>query len=349
VYALYGKADLLRSHVNYDPGDHNFGQDNRQAFYRMLGDHFFAGDPAFNATEIPCDAEVKAHTNLLVSIPTNNATFNSLARALAKDLPHQPKLPTRKADAEKWQKANRSTLREVIRARPAHAAAEQVSFEEQAGTKATFWRIKVDDAWTVPAVELIRGESSGTVLLVADGGRASVVTETEQLLSEGKLVLALDPFYFGESRIRSHDSLFALLVAAVGDRALGVQGSQLAAIARWSDTARQSGPVKLLAVGPRSSLFALVAAALEEKSISAVELRGSLGSLKEVLEQNWSVNQKPEMFCFGLLEAFDVKHLAALVAPRPVTFAGASDRARNELKEMSGWYRTLGTEFEPVP
>jgi len=30
------------------------------------------------------------------------------------------------------------------------------------------------------------------------------------------------------------------------------------------------------------------------------------------------VELSPELFCFGLLEHFDVKQLAALVAPRPV-------------------------------
>jgi hypothetical protein len=104
VYKLFGKEQNLRWHVNYDPGDHNFGQDNREAFYRMLRDHFHGGDPAFAAAEIPCDAEVKAHTNLLVELPGDNATFNSLARRLAQDLPRQDALPTNEAVARKWQK-----------------------------------------------------------------------------------------------------------------------------------------------------------------------------------------------------------------------------------------------------
>ena len=31
------------------------------------------------------------------------------------------------------------------------------------------------------------------------------------------------------------------------------------------------------------------------------------------------VSAAPELFCFGLLEWFDVKQLTALVAPRPVS------------------------------
>jgi hypothetical protein len=68
----------------------------------------------------------------------------------------------------------------------------------------------------------------------------------------------------------------------------------------------------------------LVAAALEEKAVGAVELHGSLGSLKEVITGNWDLITKgPEFFCFGMLESYDLPQLAALVAPRPLTFAEA--------------------------
>ena len=68
----------------------------------------------------------------------------------------------------------------------------------------------------------------------------------------------------------------------------------------------------------RSSLIALIAAGIEPKGIDNLELHNPLASLKEVIEKNWSVEQKPELFCFGLLEAFDIKQLGALVAPRAI-------------------------------
>ncbi len=347
IFKLYGKEKNLRTHINHEPGDHNFGQDNREAHYRMLGEHFFS-KARFNPLEIPCDDEVKTHTNLLVEIPADNATFNSLALALAKDLPRQPRLPSKQAAAEKWQQANRVKLREVVRAKHSHLTAGRTATATTNDLQATFWRFRVDDTWTVPAVELARGEAKGVVILIADGGRASVAAETEQLLADGRRVLAVDPFYFGESKIRSHDFLFALLVGAVGERPLGIQGGQLAAIARWAKVQFPSGPVSILAVGPRASAFSLVAAGLEEQAIGALELRGSLGSLKEVIEQNWGVNQQPELFCFGLLESFDLKHLAALVAPRPVVFAQPGDRLKQEMAGLGQWYSTLGAKFNPL-
>ena len=122
----------------------------------------------------------------------------------------------------------------------------------------------------------------------------------------------------------------------------------MAAIARWAAAEYKGCPVTLVTSGERSSLLALVAAALEEKAVAGVELHGSLGSLKEVIERDWSVNQKPELFCFGLLEAFDLKQIAALVAPRPVKFAGPSDRVKKEMAALGAWYKLLGGECDPL-
>jgi hypothetical protein len=131
-------------------------------------------------------------------------------------------------------------------------------------------------------------------------------------------VVAVDPFYFGESKIAKRDWLFAILVAALGERPLGLQASQVAATARWLRTERNAGPVAVLAVGPRSSLFGSIAAALEPQSIAALETHGAMNSLKEVISRNLSADKTPELFCFGLLEEFDIPQIDALIAPRPV-------------------------------
>jgi hypothetical protein len=208
-------------------------------------------------------------------------------------------------------------------------------------------RVRVGDAWTVPVVELTKGAPSQTTLLIADEGRRSAASHVEQLLTAGHRVVAADLFYFGESRIPERDYLFALFVSTVGDRPLGLQASQLAAVARWLQT-EHGKPVTVRAVGPRSSLIALVAAGLGRNAIGALELHGALGTLKEVIEQNRSFEQMPELFCFGLLEAFDVKQLAALAAPRPVTFVDASERAKAELAGLEEWYGLLGGRHNPM-
>lgn len=318
VFKLFKADAKLRWHNNHVPGTHNFEQENREVFYRMLGDNFFPGDAKFDAKEIPAEAEVKKPEDLNVPLPADNLDFNQLALRLAKNLPRSETTPLSPATLPRWQEAQRGFLGGVVRAKHYPVSAELAARETTNGLSTTWWRLKLGDAWTVPAVEFSPAAPLETVLLVGDAGRRALAADVDKLLAEGKRVVTIDPFYFGESRIAQKDFLFALLVAAVGDRPLGLQASQLTAAARWLSGERKLGPVKLVSVGPRTSVFATVAAALEEKAIGSLELRQPLASLREVIERNIGVNQQPELFCFGLLEQFDVPQLRALVAPRPV-------------------------------
>ena len=316
------KADAkLRWHSNHVPGTHNFDQENREVFYRMLGDTFFPGDTKFDAKELAVEAEVKKAEELNVPLPADNLDFNQIATRLAKDLPRGISTALSVVPSSRLQQAQRALLGGAVHAKHYTVTAELAGAETTNDVTATHWRLKMGDAWTVPAVELTQGAPRSTVILVGDVGRKGLSAEAAQLLADGHRVVAVDPFYFGESRIDQKDFLFALLVAAVGDRPLGLQASQLTATARWLSTERKLGPVKLISVGPRASVFSTVAAALEEKAIAGLELRNPLGSLKEIIAKNVGVNQQPELFCFGLLEQFDVPQLRALVAPRPVVTA----------------------------
>jgi hypothetical protein len=333
VFELYDKANALRTHINSDPGTHNYEKDNRQALYRMLGDFFYPGDASYSADEIPSDKEVKTAEQLAVELPPDNASFHSLAVELSKYLPPAADPPADPAGMERWRQNRRRQLRELVRAHDYRTKPTKAGAKEKDGIKATYWRLELSEgkggtAWTVPVVELVRGEPKGTTLLVADAGRRGSAAEAEKLLNAGQRVLAVDPWYFGESKVEPKDWLWALLVASVGDRPLGLQASQVAAVARWAKDEPGGGPVTLTAVGPRASTFALVAAVLEEGAIGRVELHGAPASLRDVIDQNRGVDQVPELFCFGLLEVFDVKPLAALAAPRPVLFADAASAPR---------------------
>jgi hypothetical protein len=350
-FKLFGREKALRTHVNESPGDHNFGKDNRQALYRMIGDFFYPDDPKFSADEIACDKEVKTKEALEVPLPANTFDMNSLAKALAKTLPRDGEWPTDAKAAAAWQGAKRQALADVLRIKPGLAVDAHFSpryepkHDEKDGVKATFWQLKLGERWTVPVVELIKGEPKGTTLVVSDKGRATVAAEVERLLTAGQRVLAIDLFYFGEGHPKSHDYLWALMLATVGDRALGLQANELLSVARW---AGQGNPVTVVADGPRSSVIALAAAALEEKAIGRVVVVGPLGSLKELVEQNRTLEQSPELFCFGLLERFDVKDLAALVAPRPVVVRQPSERAKAEFAGLARWYQLVGSPHDPL-
>ncbi len=289
-FELYKAADRLTYHINFDAG-HNYGQDNREAFYKLLRDSFYPGDKDFQITEIPSEAEVRNAQQLRVDLPPDNLDFHAVAVNLSRELPR---------------KTGRS-LADVVRAKSYTVTAQEVGSEAADGVTIKRWRLRMDNDWTVPAVEMSRRGDAAPVILIGDQGRSALASEAQRLLSEGKRVIAVDPFYFGESKISKRDFLFALLLSSVGDRPLGVQASQIAAIARWLKT-----PATIQAFGPRTSLIASVAAALEGRAIAGVETHDAFSSLKQVIEKNMKVDEAPELFCFGLLESFDIPQIKSL-------------------------------------
>ncbi|HET6328343.1 MAG TPA: hypothetical protein VFG04_26915 [Planctomycetaceae bacterium] len=312
IYRLYGKADRLRTHVNQDPGTHNYGLDNRQQFYGMLKDFFFADRADVSEKEIPSDSEVKTADELKVGVPADNLNFNTLARKLAASLPRDAIIPTAPAELTAWQKRKRAQLREIVHAQDWDLADIPVGTEKAGRWHETDHWLRIGDRWTVPAIELAPAKPRGTVIVLADGGRTKAAEEVTRLLKAGERVLAVDVFYFGESKIRLHDDLFAIALSSVGERPLGVESSQLAAAARWIRKRHGVAP-RIVSVGPRSSVIAMVAAALEPTAIGNLEVRNPLQSLKDVIEKNMTFDQAPELFCFGLLEHFDMPQLYRLV------------------------------------
>ncbi len=301
VFKLYGQPERLRSHINTDPGTHNFEIDNRQELYGMVGDIFFPGDAGFSAKEMPCEIEVKTKEQLDVPLPADNLDFHQLTLAAAKNLPRDPA------------QATREKLRELVIGPKYEALAEKAGGESRADTKAVFWRLRIGSDWTVPLTELTRGDVKGTAIVIADAGRKSAAKEVEALLSTGKRVLALDPTFIGEASMGGRTYLHALLAATVGQRALGIESAEVNAVAHWAAQTFKSTPA-VHSIGPRTSLVALVAKALEPVASGRLKPSQHIEDLHGILRNNWTVSDKPEMFCFGLLEHFNVPQLQALAA-----------------------------------
>ncbi len=351
VYELFGKGDRLRYHINFDPGSHNYLQDNRQPFYEMLHEYFFNGSKDFPTADIPSEKEVREAHELYVKLPADNLDFHQIALNLSKNLPRERALPAGKDAAAVWRSAALKRLQQIVHPAEFKVTAEmagEATLRGKDGVHIRFWRIKMNGGvWTVPAVELEPRDATSTVIVLGDRGRRALFPEVARMLAERRRVIAIDPFYFGESWIGRYDYLYAMLLAAEGERPLGVQASQVAAISRWM-MHRDTLPTSVAAFGPRTSLIASVAAALEPAAITSLELHGSFGSLREVIENKTKIEDAPELFCFGLLEQFDIKQLLALIAPRGVTLFVPSERAGTELRELAGYYKTLGVDFNPL-
>jgi len=287
VYGLFGAQAKLQYFINHSNG-HNYDQVSREELYRFLKQQFGG---TFDAKEIPSSAEVRKAPALSSELPKNNETFQSLAMKLAANLPRAA--------------GTREELAAVVRSRPLDMDAREVRREGNT----VWWQFRLGRSWTVPAVEMGPASARETVILIGDEGRAALASQSATHLAQGKRVLAVDPFYTGESKIATRDYLYAILLAALGERPLGLQASQLTAIAKWI---KPRGTVRLETHGRRASLMGVVAAALEPAVISGSELHGSFQSLKQVMELNLTVEKHPEVFCFGLLEKFDIPQMAKL-------------------------------------
>ena len=304
IYKLYGKEDSLRWHVNEDPGNHNFGKDNRQALYRMFGAFFFPGDEKFGAKEIECEDELKTKEELTVPLPKGNEDFHSLAVKLMDPLPRPPFGPI--AGKAVMNQKYRQRLGEVLRLeKPLKVNAEK-SGESSAegGVTVTAWKLHLGREWTLPATEFTPAEFEATSLIIGDGGRKALATEVKSLVEKKHRVIAFDPYYMGESKTPSRGFLFALMVSTFGHRPLGIQASQISAVSSWAKASGKT--VHLHAVGPRTSLMALCAKATVRHCCDELNMTDAMSSLKEVITKDIDVNQQPELFCFGLLEHFDI-------------------------------------------
>lgn len=325
-YSLYNAVGKLTWHTNFDPG-HNYGQENREAFYRFVRDQFYGGnDAAFSEKEVPSANDVRTPEQLKIALPDRNLDFHKLAVKLAEGLP-------RKTGAVK--------LADAVKARSYTVTATQAGPGQQVeGIPVRYWRLRLDNDWTLPAVEMGEAANPNVTVLMGDRGRADLAAEARRLVRrEGRRVIAVDPFYFGESKIARRDWLFALLISSVGDRPLGIQASQIAAVARWAGK-----PVVVESFGTRTSLIAAVAAVLDPKSIASAKTHGALSSLHDVLRSDLAVDKFPEFFTFGLLEAWD---LPGSREWQPIfdgkSSAGWRTLAKPEFPTNGGWTVADGT------
>ncbi len=294
VWKLLGKPGNFRHYVSFDPG-HNYDRGNREAFFSALKRTFFASDPNFSEIEIDVRKELRAPEELMVPLPANNATMNTLALGLIKGLPRAPIANPLEA---------RRKLAALVRDHSYTAIWKEISPDA--------FQISLDDQWTVPAVvSKPPGASTSTVLMLSDDGRASLADAARKASDGGATVIAIDPLNFGENRIKERNYLWALALSGLGDRMLGLQASQIQAIARTA-VKRYPGKLTVEAYGRRASLAALVAAALEPEIVASTRVHGARASLKELIEENVGVDREPDPFCFGLLEFFDIPQLRKL-------------------------------------
>ncbi len=313
VYRLYGMETRFRTYVNSDPGTHNFLIDNRQSLYRMIRDQWFEGDEQrFATTERPVDAELRTAAQLEVALPDPNLTFQGLALALAESLPKAAPMPEVPGEKAAWKEASVMKLKETVKPRDYPVTAEQVSQQTIADVQVTRWRLSLGTDWVVPVTEIVPASAKKLALLLHDEGQAKAAERIDELLRTEHRVFVMDPVFFGQLGIAERSYLWALMISTTGERPLGIQTGQVASVAAWIRQTGNTSPLTVVTDGPRSGVIGLVAAVMFPDRLTTVQQHRPLESLKHLLRDNYSFEQAPELFCFGLLETTDIPMLNQL-------------------------------------
>lgn len=308
VYRLLGVENRIGFYANHDPGTHNYERDLREQFYKFLKKVWDLDIPV---EDIPCEDEIRSEWELSVGLPPDNPTFLSIASRLAGRLP-------RRRSSLKTRAQDRKRLTKVLHLPGAYKVEDDVVGRTRlaGGVEVKHHALSVG-RWSVPVTEF-RGKGSGQPALIAsDGGRAGLAASVQNALSAGKRVFAADLFASGEQIIANgaYHYLFMECVAAGGDRPLGIRTAQMLALLKWVRSYCKRDSTDVVALGLSMGVSALCAAALRPRGIGTVRLNSVPDTLRRLMD--WSVNyvQDPVVFCFGLLEQFDIQDLVILSDP----------------------------------
>jgi dienelactone hydrolase len=298
-FRLFDKAEVFAWHENLDPGTHNYQLDNRLQSYAFFSEYFnLASLPG----EIPADREVRGSEELAVGLPKNNLTILGLARKLAEGVHHPSPV-------------DRSRLRSVVRYKAlAVTQPWMVDNTKNKGMETRSYRFGMSDGLSATGVwakAMATPANAPITILLHDKGRKELKDELCDRVNRGEQVLALDLLFTGDAAPRQPAPYtYALLLASVGERPIGLEAGQLAAITKWLRDGSGAGPARLETDGMRSQLTGLVAAALEPGLFSDVDVSHGITSLRRLLDEPIKYRDAPDIFCLDLYRDFDVDTLS---------------------------------------
>jgi dienelactone hydrolase len=317
-YRLFDHEVDFEYYMNRQPGTHNYDRDNRQQFYRFVHKHYFPtqkGTDLF-AEEIPSDDELFKQEELYAGLPTPNANFFTLAYDRLQSLPRH-RVPTGDAPDAQWQEDARNRLRNVLRLEPVEAEAHLAQQKSGDGLKAEWYRVVIDGEWTVSAMVISKtpqnANSMETVIALSDGGRTELADWMREQVDAGLRVIAIDLALMGECTPEGISAgQTSMMLSTVGARPLGIQVGQLGAIIEWVCQQYETPKVSLYSQGWTAGVVCTVAAGLNPTRIDRIQSINALLSFKQLIEGHLDYEQYPTLFCFGLLEQFDMDELNAL-------------------------------------
>jgi hypothetical protein len=322
-FRLMSADDALAWHENLDPGTHNYQVDNRQAAYRFLNKYFNLAGPE---DEIPVDPEIKSLDELKVGLPKDNLTIVGLARRFASSFGRQP-LPRDEAEKANWAPSERAHLKDLVRYKAVaviHPWA--ITNTKHQGVETRSYRFDLNNGLSATGVWLKAiavPDHAAVTIVLNDQGRQQAASEVSDRVNRGEQVLALNLLFFGDaSPEKPKPGAYTQLLAAIGDRPLGLEAAQLIAITRWLQSLAQAPRIRIETTGIRSQAVALTACALEPTLYAELITHGGMRSLGFLLDKPVGYNDAPDLFCLDLYKDFDMDALVMLAEPTKVTQSG---------------------------
>jgi dienelactone hydrolase len=346
-FNLYSKEDDFKFHQNTNISAHNYGLDNREAAYSFFDQYFGLGS---HSAEIPVGTYVKTYDQLHIPLPADSLTILSLAKKLSARITRQA-APADPAQKDKWMTAERAKLSHVLRYSPVavtkvwpefdtyHNQVESLSyrFELSNGLSATgAWMKEVQTKTDAPLT-----------IVLNDGGTQAAATErwdripeVGDRLARGQQVLALDLIFFGDSVPDVSMTQFTQMIAAEGERPLGLEAAQLISLAKWAKAHWTAPSLRVETTGIRTQVIALSSAAVEPQLFSQVESWEGMHSLSYLLDEPVDYGgyfgkaaAAPDLFCLDLYKDFDIDSIALLASPTDVVqhhYLGLSSNTKGD-------------------
>ena len=287
IYSADSSA-IFTFYKNVDPGTHNYDRDNRQRLYRFLSQHFHI--PIIQDKDMELESEILSSDTLVVGLPNKVANFKTLTTKIIRQQ-HQmvSKSP------EKLKSILRFQPTSVHQVEPASMEGQSGQFIFDNGLSAFFCRFEPETNTT-----------NETVILIADQGVSSMLTEIDKQIKIGKSVLAVDLFLTGQAIPTGMSvSHTVMLLSTVGLRALGLQVSQLIAIINWNFQRYSSERISLFSKGWTTSIVAQLTKELCFDRIENHIALNPLIRLRNLIDKEVEYEQCPALFCFGLLQHID--------------------------------------------
>ena len=316
-YHLFERTADFVYYENKNPGTHNYDLDNREQFYRFVKQHYALLGSTDD--EIPSETELLTAEQLTVGLPEGNANFFTLAENCLDSLPKYPVPTTSNTERQQWQESARNRLHQVLRLAPlADGGITADQLVRQASTNSVTieeYQLMTADQLTLPMLVLCldQPQDQDIIIAVADGGRTQMEDWIQRQISLGSIVITVDLLFMGESIPTGISPWqYAMLIATVGQRPLGIQVRQLQALVEWVCQKYQISQVSLQSQGWNSGIVALATSGLSPGRIKTINATDALIDLKVLVKHHLDYEDYPALFCFGLLEEFNVPELMAL-------------------------------------